>query len=149
MMYQHLNYKEINTGELMSHKINDRILVVDDNLMMRKALVETLRFLKYHTLEAGNGKEALDLIERLQSSCHGDNAAGLGLIMSDLAMPVMDGRELFSELKKRNIDLPFVMLSGYLASNSLDDLVEMGLSGWLQKPADINQISNLLEKILK
>jgi two-component system response regulator FlrC len=149
MMYQHLNYKEINAGELMSHKINDRILVVDDNLPMRKALVETLRFLNYNTLEAGNGKEALDLIEKLRTSCRGDNAAVPGLIMSDLAMPVMDGRELFYELKKRNIDLPFVMLSGYLASNALDDLIEMGISAWLQKPADINQISNLLEKILK
>jgi CheY-like chemotaxis protein len=148
-MYQQLNYKEVNTGELMNHDINDRILVVDDNLPMRKALVETLRFLKYHTLEAGNGKEALDLVESLLAGSNGQESIKLGLIMSDLAMPVMDGRELFGELKKRNIDLPFVMLSGFLASHALDDLKEMGLAGWLQKPADIEQISNLLEKILK
>jgi CheY-like chemotaxis protein len=116
---------------------------------MRKALVETLRHLKYDTIEAGNGEEALELIESQLSGIPGSASSAVALIMSDLAMPVMDGRELFSELKKRNSAVPFVMLSGYLTNNALDDLKEKGLSGWLQKPADIEQIAKLLEKILK
>jgi CheY-like chemotaxis protein len=142
-------YDSINQGKFMNKLINERILVVDDNLPMRKALAETLKHLNYDTIEAGNGKEALELIESLRAGHPGSASSPVALIMSDLAMPVMDGRELFSELKKRNIELPFVMLSGYLANNALDDLKEKGLSGWLQKPADIEQISNLLEKILK
>jgi len=127
----------------------DKILVVDDNLPMRKALVETLKHLQYDAIEAGNGKEALEKIEQLQSDHSDLESSNIVLIISDLAMPVMDGRELLIELKKRNIGLPFVMLSGYLTNNALDDLKEKGLSGWLQKPADIDQISNLLHKILK
>jgi len=142
-------FDSINQGKFMNKLINDRILVVDDNLPMRKALAETLKHLKYDTIEAGNGKEALELIVNLQANHPESAEPPVTLIMSDLAMPVMDGRELFSELKKRNIELPFVMLSGYMANNALDDLKENGLSGWLQKPADIEQISNLLEKILK
>lgn len=133
--------------KLMNH--NNMILVVDDNLPMRKALTETLKYLKYQTREAENGSEALEIIEKLSSGKSGSHSSGLALIMSDLSMPVMDGRELFNELNRRNIKLPFVMLSGYMANNALDDLKEMGLSGWLQKPADIEEISNLLEKILQ
>jgi len=125
------------------------ILVVDDNIPMRKALTETLKFLQYQTLEAENGKEALEIIENLRSVDSRSGSSGLTLIMSDLSMPVMDGRELLDELKKRNVQLPFIMLSGYLTRNALDDLKEMGLSGWLQKPADIEEIANLLEKILQ
>jgi CheY-like chemotaxis protein len=133
----------------MSHAKHERILVIDDNLPMRKALTETLKYLNYQTLEAENGKEALEIIEKLSLDGTGKGSPGLALIMSDLSMPVMDGRELFDELKKRNIRLPFVMLSGYLTDNALDDLKEMGLSGWLKKPADIEEIASLLEKVLQ
>ena len=133
----------------MSHAKHERILVIDDNLPMRKALTETLKYLNYQTLEAENGKEALEIIEKLGLDGTGNGSPGLALIMSDLSMPVMDGRELFDELKKRNIRLPFVMLSGYLTDNALDDLKEMGLSGWLKKPADIEEIASLLEKVLQ
>lgn len=132
----------------MNHAKNDRILVVDDNLLMRNALTETLKYLKYQTFEAENGKEALEIIENLRIVSSGSESFGLALIMSDLSMPVMDGRELLHELKQRNIILPFIMLSGYLPKNELDDLKEMGLSGWLQKPADIEEIARLLEKVL-
>lgn len=133
----------------MSQTNNDRILVIDDNLPMRKALTETLKYLNYQTLEAENGKEALEIIENLRLNGAGNGSPGLALIMSDLSMPVMDGRELFDELKKRNIRLPFVMLSGYLTDNALDDLKEMGLAGWLKKPADIEEIARLLKKVLE
>ncbi len=148
-MSMNLIYNLANRVRIMSNERIERILVVDDNLPMRKALTETLKYMKYETLEAGNGLEALELIEKLRAGDRDHHSPVLSLIMSDLSMPVMDGRELFSELIKRKIDLPFVMLSGYLAANALDDLKGMGLSGWLQKPADIEQISTLLDKILK
>lgn len=144
-----LIYNLANHNESMNTKVKDRILVIDDNLPMRKALAETLKYLEYETLEAANGKEALDLFEKLETEKNGIGNPDIALVMSDLAMPVMDGRELLLELRKRKIELPFVMLSGYMSSNSLEDLKEIGLSGWLQKPADLEQISELLQKILK
>lgn len=125
------------------------ILVVDDNLPMRKALAETLKFLHYKTMEAGNGLEALKIIEKSVVKFSDDPPEKLLLIICDLSMPVMDGRELFLELAARGIKVPFVILSGYMASSDLEDLKNRGLAGWLQKPADILQISSLLEKILQ
>jgi CheY-like chemotaxis protein len=128
---------------------DDRILVVDDNLPMRMALAETLRFLNYHTLEAGNGQEALEIIDQYLDESSGPGQPRLVLIMSDLSMPVIDGKELFYILHQRGIKLPFIMLSGYIDKNELDDMQAMGLAGWLHKPADIEQISSLLENIFK
>jgi CheY-like chemotaxis protein len=127
----------------------DMILVIDDNLPMRKALTETLKYLNYETLEAENGIEALEIIEKLCHNGTGNHSSGLALIMSDLTMPVMDGKELFDELKKRDIHLPFIMLSGYMSDQALEDLKKRGLSGWLKKPADIEEIAGLLEKVLR
>jgi CheY-like chemotaxis protein len=65
-----------------------------------------------------------------------------------MAMPVMDGLALFREMKRRGIGIPVILLSGFLASSELDELRKEGLSGWLMKPADIDQIAGLLWNIL-
>jgi CheY-like chemotaxis protein len=126
----------------------DTVLVVDDNIPMRKALTETLKVLNYRYIEAANGAEALEIIEKSEAWQDCGNSVKINLVISDMAMPVMDGLTLFRELKKRGIDIPVVLLSGFLASHELDELRKEGLSGWLMKPADIDQIAGLLWNIL-
>ncbi|MDX9906673.1 MAG: response regulator [Bacteroidales bacterium] len=132
----------------MNQSSKKRILVVDDNLPMRSALSETLKFLNYKTLEAENGQQALEIIEKSYSKPATGEEPELALILCDWSMPIMDGRGLFNEMKKRNLDIPFVMLSGYMTPGEAEEMIGTGMAGWLQKPADIRQISNLLEKIL-
>jgi CheY-like chemotaxis protein len=126
----------------------DTVLVVDDNIPMRKALTETLRVLNYSAMEACNGAEALEIIEKAEARSNCDPALKITLVISDMAMPVMDGQTLFHELKERGIGIPVVLLTGFMAGSELDDLRKEGLSGWLMKPADIEQIASLLKKIL-
>lgn len=136
------------SNELMNQTSNKIILVVDDNLPMRIALSETLKFLNYHTLEAENGQQALEIIEKRLIHPEDDAGPELALVLCDWSMPVLDGRGLFNEMKKRNLDIPFVMLSGYMTPAEAEEMTGTGMAGWLQKPADILQISDLLEKIL-
>jgi CheY-like chemotaxis protein len=123
------------------------ILVVDDNLPMRKALVESLQILNYITLEAGNGQEALEILK--QEASLNSNAPKVSLILSDLSMPEMDGTELFHHLKKNNIDIPLVLLSGYIDSRDLSKLIGEGLAGWLMKPVGLGELAGLLNNLLK
>lgn len=123
-------------------------MVVEDNLSMRKALVETLKVLNYQTLEAGNGLEALQLIEQSGAGVQILPEGLISLVLSDLSMPEMDGQELFFEMKRRGHVIPVVMLTGFVVSHELDELTREGLSGWLLKPADIYQIAGLLKKVL-
>jgi two-component system response regulator FlrC len=121
------------------------ILVVDDNAPMRRALADTLRFLGYPAIEAGNGLEALSIIEKAYIS-PAPNGERLRMVMSDLSMPVMDGRELFSAMRSKEISLPFVMFSGFLSRQEHDELTGMGITACLHKPADISQIADLLRQ---
>lgn len=145
---RHLNLERIDQYELMNQSSKKRILVVDDNLPMRSALSETLKFLNYKTVEAENGQQALEIIEKSCSQQGTGEEPELALILCDWSMPILDGRGLFKEMKKRNLDIPFVMLSGYMTPAEAEEMTGTGLAGWLQKPADIRQIANLLEKIL-
>jgi DNA-binding NarL/FixJ family response regulator len=70
------------------------------------------------------------------------------LIICDLSMPVMGGRELFLEMNRRGLDIPFVLLSGYLSREELQEFHYMGISGCLHKPADLGEITSLMRKLL-
>jgi len=124
------------------------VLVVEDSLPMRKALIETLKVLNYNTLEAQNGLEALQIIDRASKGELKIPGNKVSLIMSDLSMPEMDGQELFYTLKMRGNGIPMIMLTGFMVTDELDELREKGLAGWLLKPADIDQIAEMLDKLL-
>ncbi len=116
------------------------ILIVDDNALMRKALTETLRFLGYVTREAADGADALHILET--------PGHGVRLMICDLSMPVMGGKELFLEMNRRDIGIPFVLLSGYLSREELQAFIDLGIAGWLHKPADLAEITALMNKLL-
>lgn len=122
--------------------------MVEDNATMRTALKETLKVLGYRTLEASHGREALEMIEKSEMISPREHDERIDLVISDMSMPVMDGQELLRELRKRGNTLPVVLLTGLLSNRELEMLREDGLSGWLIKPAGIDQISELLEKLI-
>lgn len=84
------------------------VLVVDDEDALRTAIRRLLEAQGYHVLEAPNGASALQLLE--------DSAAPkVSLVLTDLRMPVMDGRQLAAALARRHPSLPIVFMSGFTA----------------------------------
>jgi signal transduction histidine kinase/CheY-like chemotaxis protein len=123
------------------------ILVVEDNEVMRKAMVETLALLNYRALEAANGREALVVLER--SAPHQAGREGVALVLCDLVMPEMGGRALFDTLRQRGLILPVVMLSGHSMESEQKSLRAQGLAGWLLKPPNIARLAQMLAQVLK
>jgi len=119
----------------------ETLLVVEDDAVLRTALVDTLRSLNYQVLEAANGQEALDTLQQ--------RAREVALVISDLVMPEMGGQALFYVMRRRNLTLPMIMLSGHPMEQELRSLQAEGLAGWLLKPPDIEQLSRLLAQVLK
>ncbi len=115
------------------------ILVVEDEVTVREALVDALEMLNYRTVEAANGQAALAILSR-------ENVA---LVLSDVVMPHMGGATLFQALQRRSASPPVVMLSGHPLDDKLRDLQAQGLAGWLPKPPNIAQLAELLAQILK
>ena len=81
------------------------ILLVEDEEGLRALNARGLSSRGYTVLEAGNGVEALEVLER--------NGGKVDLVVSDVVMPEMDGPTLLKEMRKRNPDLKIIFVSGY------------------------------------
>lgn len=84
------------------------VLVVEDEDALRAAIRRLLQEQGYNVLEAQNGATALQLLE-------GTAAKNVALVLTDLRMPVMDGRQLAAALARRHPSLPIVFMSGFTA----------------------------------
>jgi CheY-like chemotaxis protein len=113
------------------------ILIVDDDEMVRMALVELLKPEGYFLDEAGSGKEALEKI-------NGDNK--YDLMMFDIIMPEMDGIELCRRVRARDEykDIPIVFLTA--KSRELDKVkgLEAGANLFLSKPISPEKLLNII-----
>jgi two-component system, cell cycle sensor histidine kinase and response regulator CckA len=84
------------------------VLVVEDEDALRATIRRLLQSSGYNVLEAQNGAEALQLLDDAENR-------QISLVLTDLRMPVMDGRQLASALARRRPSLPIVFMSGFTA----------------------------------
>ena len=84
------------------------MLVVEDEEALRAAIRRLLQREGYHIIEAQNGATALQLLEDASTN-------PVDLVLTDLRMPVMDGRQLAAALARRRPNLPIVFMSGFTA----------------------------------
>ena len=90
-----------------------RILVVDDEAALRSAVERLLARAGYEVRGASSAGEALELL--------GDGAADVDLVMTDMVMPGMGGREFVRRLRARRADLPVLCMSGHMEWEEADD----------------------------
>lgn len=96
--------------DVESNSINSetlRVLLVDDEEQIRKLGNAILKSLGHQTVTAANGREAIDLLS---------NDHTFDVVLLDLTMPVMSGKEAFREIRRRWPNLPIAICSGYLVS---------------------------------
>jgi two-component system cell cycle sensor histidine kinase/response regulator CckA len=116
------------------------ILVVEDNAATRGALVGGLELLNYGVLEAANGREALMMLEQ-----HSEEIA---LILSDVVMPELGGIALLRVLRERGLSIPVVMLTGHPLEREMEDLRAQGMTDWLPKPSELEQLAEVVARAL-
>jgi PAS domain S-box-containing protein len=103
-----------------------RILVVEDEGSVRAIIARTLRDEGYDVVEAPDGREALALLEE-----HGGSIA---IVLTDMVMPIMGGRELGEHLRRERPGLPLVYMSGYPRDTAFADGTGALDHPFLQKP---------------
>ncbi len=104
----------------------ETVLVVEDETNVRKMIVRTLKNKGYTVLEASNGYEALKIVEK--------SDAEFNLLLTDVIMPQIGGKELYENLKKITPSTKVLFVSGY-TDNAIvnNDFLEAGIQ-FLQKP---------------
>lgn len=110
------------------------ILVVEDDEDIRSAVVDLLESEGYQAVAASNGKVALDLLKEIPKPC---------LVLLDMMMPIMDGREFLDEVMKDSYLAPIPVL---IVSAIADKSNTHGSVGFLKKPIDIDVVLDVVDK---
>lgn len=117
------------------------VLVVDDEQGLRDLVCRTLRDEGYRTLEAAHGGEALEMVETGPET--------IDLVVTDVVMPGMDGRELGRRLARSRPTLPILYMSAY----DVNDIFQRGSprtsAPFLQKPFPRDGLINSVEQLLQ
>ncbi|MBD9462428.1 response regulator [Pseudomonas sp. Pdm06] len=111
------------------------ILVVEDDDIVRMLIVDVLEELEYQVLEADGCEQALKFLR--------DHQQDIALMMTDVGLPVMDGRELAKQARLERPQLPVLFASGY--AESIDVPEGMSVIG---KPFSIDQLRDKVKRIL-
>lgn len=126
--------------EIVLLKGSETILLVDDESLILQVGRRMLKELGYRVFIARNGKSALKIF----SACRD----GIDLVILDIVMPVMDGKEVFAGMKRIKPDLQVLLASGYGIDWQARRMIEDGCQGFIQKPFKLNEISHQIRKIL-
>jgi len=127
---------------LKSQKMNSRprrcILLVDDDASARELLRNVLEPEGYLLIEAVDGQEALQMIEKHP----------VDLLITDRSMPGMGGLDLLRALKEAKKNIPSLMISAYGEEKMWGDAIGLGARDYLLKPFKTDDVLNLVKKIL-
>lgn len=107
-------------------------MLVEDEVGLRGLNARGLASRGYSVLEAGNGIEAIEVIER--------HPGKIDLVISDVVMPEMDGPGLLKELQQRSPELRIIFVSGYAEEAFAKSLPEGGQFEFLPKPFTLKQL---------
>lgn len=107
-----------------------KILVIDDERAIRRALREILEFEDFEVDEAENGKDGLELAKNGEYD----------IIFCDIKMPEMDGMEVLDGLLKAKVETPIIMISGHGNIETAVTAIKLGAFDFIEKPLDLNRI---------
>ena len=115
------------------------ILVVDDEVRLADVLATALDDLGYRAIAANSAREALDILGR----------EAIDLLLTDLRLPLMDGRALMHEVHKRHRDIPVVVITAFAAMKDAVELVKEGAFDYIAKPFEIEDVAATVARALR
>ncbi|EJN24987.1 response regulator with CheY-like receiver, AAA-type ATPase, and DNA-binding domains [Pseudomonas sp. GM78] len=111
------------------------LLVVEDDAIVRMLIVDVLEELEFKVLEADGSEKALEFLK--------NQGQHIDLMMTDVGLPVMDGRELANEARSLRPALPILFASGYAENIEVPEGMHL-----IGKPFSIDQLRDKVKGIL-
>ena len=116
------------------------ILVVEDNPVNQKLIVIFLEKAGFNVTVAGNGKEALDIIE---------SGKTFNIIFMDIHMPVMDGVTATKHIRQMGIKTPIIALTANVIKEDMDNFLASGMDGHIAKHINFDKLQEVLLQYIK
>ena len=134
---ENITVKSEPIADIESHKGNGTIMVVDDEDIIRTLAYELLSGLGYDVLTAVDGMDAIEI--------YSNNFNIIDLVILDMVMPKMNGKEAFDRLKIINPNVKVIFSSGFNPEGTINDVLDKGAVGFIQKPYSIIALSQLIK----
>jgi putative two-component system response regulator len=115
-------------------------LIVDDEPSVRRSLARMLAAQGFNCLEAGTGKEGLEVL---------DQTGEIPLIISDMRMPELDGMGFLEAVRERFPDSSVIMLSGMSETTTAVDCLHLGAADFLLKPISLGELQARVTRALE
>lgn len=116
-----------------------KILIVDDEKLLRDSLLEFLKDELYEIESVTNGREAIDFL----------NGQKIDLLMTDIIMPEMEGMELIRIVRRKFPNLPIIVMSGNtMGYDYLEAAQLLGAKESIRKPIDLENIKKTVMKYM-
>jgi len=116
------------------------VMVVDDEPIIRLTAKSILEECGYEVITADNGRQALELFKKKH--------AEVDIILLDMAMPVLSGKDAFVEIRKIHPTQKILMASGFKQDERLKEVMDMGANGFIQKPYSLDDLAKKVKSIL-
>jgi two-component system response regulator FlrC len=116
-----------------------KLLIVDDELGIRKALSDILCATVSNIQVACDGKEALEICR----------SRPIDVVISDIAMPNMNGLELLAHVRNIDLEMPFIFLTGYGDKEKAVEALRLGATDFLDKPFDPVEVIEIVSKAIE
>jgi len=120
-------------------KTKKRILIIDDEVMLKMILKKILSEEGYAVFCVSSGRSAIKNIKRKK----------FDLLLLDLEMPGIDGIKTLEIIRKIDRNLSVILLSAHLTKDSIKKAVKLGISNYIEKSFKLNEIKFAVKKTLK
>ncbi|SHH31614.1 HD domain-containing phosphohydrolase [Thermosipho atlanticus] len=116
-----------------------KVLIVDDEKQIRKILKLYLESKDFEVREAGDGKEALEVLEN----------ESIDVVFMDIQMPHLNGIEAVNEIKKRKLSTIIIALTAFTDQDIMKKAAKVGFDMFISRPIDFDEIDDKLKDILE
>jgi two-component system, chemotaxis family, chemotaxis protein CheY len=117
-----------------------RVVVADDEMIMRMFIVSILRKMDYEVVgEASNGNEAIALFAEKKPD----------LLLLDINMPVKTGEEVLKEVLEQSPNALVIMLTSVVESDTVQRCIELGAAGYIRKDTPVDEIKSIISDVMK
>ena len=115
----------------------ERILLVEDDLRIRKSLASFLRIEGYEVNEASNGQEVIEVLQKDE----------IDLVLSDVVMPGLNGLHVLQHVRSVTPEIPVFLMTGVLLDPQ--QILKAGAADFIEKPFELNELLSKVKLILK
>lgn len=116
------------------------VLIIDDEEIIRNMAKNLLASIGYDSILAVNGEDGIMKYK--------ENMKNINLVLLDMLMPIMNGKETFKQLKKINSDVKVLLSSGYISDKEIKSLLEEGAKSFIHKPYKKSELAEEIFKII-